>query len=190
MCAQAGGWQDQIAASFGGMNRITFGAEGYGVCPVIISAERKENLNQNLMLFFTGFTRFSADVQQQNLKSTGSKIQELQEMCSLVKEAEKVLTGQTVSLDEFGRLLDYTWNLKRHLSTGITTDSINELYKVGIKAGAQGGKLLGAGGGGFLLFYVRPEYQAAVKDALKGLIHIPFKFDNTGTKVIYYAQEG
>ena len=190
LCAEAGGWQDQIAASFGGMNRIAFDAEGYEVFPVIISKERKKRLNQNLMLFFTGFTRFSADVQKQNLKSTGSKMQELQEMFSLVKEAEKVLTGQTDDLDEFGRLLDYTWNLKRHLSLGITTDNIDELYKIGIKAGAQGGKLLGAGGGGFLLFYVKPELQSAVKNALKDLIYIPFKFENDGTKVIYYAQEG
>lgn len=190
LCAEAGGWQDQIAASFGGMNRITFNAGGYEVFPVIISEERKERLNQNLMLFFTGFTRFSADVQKQNLKNTKSKIKELQEMCSLVREAEKVLTGQTKDLDEFGRLLDYTWNLKRHLSSGITTDNINELYKRGMQAGALGGKLLGAGGGGFLLFYVRPEQQFAVKNALKDLIHIPFKFDNSGTKVIYYTQEG
>ena len=190
LCAEAGGWQDQIAASFGGMNRIVFSTEGYEVVPVIISAERKKRLNENLMLFFTGFTRFSADVQKKNLKSARDKNVELREMCGLVKTAERVLTEENGNLDEFGCLLDYTWKLKWSLSSGITTDNINELYERGKKNGALGGKLLGAGGGGFLLFYVRPDQQPAVKNAMQGLLHIPFKFENGGTKVIHYAQEG
>lgn len=189
LCAEKGGWQDQIAASFGGMNRINFNANGYEVYPVIISSERKKELNQNLLLFFTGFTRFSAEIQKQNMVTAKSKVQELQEMCDLVDNAEKVLTDGESNLDEFGRLLDYTWRLKKQTGTKISTNNIDELYDKGIKAGALGGKLLGAGGGGFLLFYVHPEKQEAVRKAMDGLMNIPFEFENSGTKVIYYSPE-
>lgn len=189
LCDEAGGWQDQIAASFGGMNRINFDANGYEVFPVIISSERKKKLNQNLLLFFTGFTRFSADVQVQNLITAKDRIYELKEMCSLVDEAERVLTDKNCDLEEFGRLLDYTWKLKRQTGTKVSTDSIDELYNKGLKAGALGGKLLGAGGGGFLLFYVCPEKQESVRKAMEGLMNIPFEFENGGTKIIYYTPE-
>lgn len=189
LCAEVGGWQDQIAASFGGMNRINFDANGYEVFPVVISSERKKELNQNLLLFFTGFTRFSAEVQEQNIVTARSKISELQEMCKLVDHAEKILTDGECSLDEFGRLLDYTWRLKKRTGTKVSTNSIDALYDKGIKAGALGGKLLGAGGGGFLLFYVHPEKQEDVRKAMDGLMNIPFKFENGGTKVIYYTPE-
>lgn len=156
LCKESGGIQDQIAASFGGFNRINFDADGYSVNPVIISPERKAALNRNLMLFFTGFSRFSSDIQvsaEQNLKSKQGR---LLEMKALVDDAERILTSKT-SLDEFGRLLDYTWKLKRGFSDQVTTDSIDAVYEKAIRAGAVGGKLLGAGGGGFLLFYVIPE---------------------------------
>ena len=153
LCKESGGVQDQIAASFGGLNRINFNADGYEVNPVIISPERKAQLNRNLMLFFTGFSRFSSDIQKTTQKDMADKERQLLEMLSLVDEAEKVLTTKT-DLNEFGRLLDYTWKLKRGISSGISTDSIDGLYAKGIEAGALGGKLLGAGGGGFLLFYV------------------------------------
>ena len=112
-CQEAGGWQDQIAASFGGFNRINFNADGYEVLPVIISPDRKKQLNQNLMMFFTGFTRFSSDVQKANAAGKADKIAQLKEMLALVDEAEKVLTDKQIDLDEFGRLLDHTWKLKR-----------------------------------------------------------------------------
>ena len=149
LCKESGGVQDQIAASFGGLNRINFNADGYEVNPVIISPERKAQLNRNLMLFFTGFSRFSSDIQKTTQKDMADKERQLLEMLSLVDEAEKVLTTKT-DLNEFGRLLDYTWKLKRGISSGISTDSIDGLYAKGIEAGALGGKLLGAGGGGFL----------------------------------------
>ena len=148
LCREAGGWQDQIAASFGGFNRINFNADGYEVLPVIISPERKKQLNSNLLMFFTGFTRFSSDVQKAN--SSGNqkdKNSMLREMYSLVDEAEKVLTDKTADLDDFGRLLDHTWKLKRRTGSAVSTNSIDGLYSRGIEAGALGGKLLGAGGG-------------------------------------------
>ena len=189
LCQEAGGWQDQIAASFGGFNRINFGPNGYEVLPVIIAPERKKQLNDNLLMFFTGFTRFSFEVQKANNTSAKSKTTQLMEIYALVDEAEKVLTDTNVSLDDFGRLLDYTWKLKRQVGTSVSTDSIDTLYERGMKAGALGGKLLGAGGGGFLVFYVQPERKVAVKEAMKDLLHVPFEFENGGTRVIYYTPE-
>lgn len=189
LCAEAGGWQDQIAASFGGFNRIDFGPEGYTVRPLIISPERKEKLNKNLMMFFTGFTRFSSDVQKANAAGKQKKYAQLQEMYQLVDEAERVLTDKNCNLDEFGRLLDYTWKLKRQTGSAVSTENIDQLYAKGIDAGAIGGKLLGAGGGGFLVFYVPEERQDEVRKAMSDLLYIPFKFENGGTQVVYYTAE-
>ncbi len=189
LCREAGGWQDQIAASFGGMNRINFDSNGYQVLPVIISPERKKQLNERLMLFFTGFTRFSSDIQKENEKGRKDRTAQLREMCCLVDEAEQVLTDKNASLNEFGRLLDYTWKLKRQTGSRISTDSIDALYQRGISAGALGGKLLGAGGGGFLIFYVPKVRQQKVMEAMEGLLPIPFQFDNNGTSVIHYSPE-
>ena len=189
LCQEEGGWQDQIAASFGGFNRINFNAEGYEVLPVIISPERKKQLNQNLMMYFTGFTRFSSEIQKANAAGREDKTAQLKEMLSMVDEAEKILTDKEASLDEFGRMLDYTWKLKRQTGAAVSTNSIDALYAVGMKAGALGGKLLGEGGGGFLIFYVQPDKQEAVRKAMKDLMHIPFAFEDGGTRVIHYTPE-
>lgn len=186
LCQEAGGWQDQIATSYGGFNRINFKADGYEVLPVIISPERKKQLNQNLMMFFTGFTRYSSEIHKDN---SSNKIAQLKEMLALVDDAEKVLVDEKICLDEFGYLLDYTWKLKKQTGALISTNSIDELYAKGIAAGALGGKLLGAGGGGFLVFYVQPEKQDSVRRAMKNLMHIPFEFEEGGTRVIYYSPE-
>ena len=188
LCGESGGVQDQIAASYGGLNRINFNVDGYEVNPVIISPERKTQLNRNLMLYFTGFSRFSSDIQKTTQKALVDKEKQLLEMLELVDEAEKILTSKT-ELAEFGRLLDYTWKLKRGISTGISTDSIDRLYAKGIEAGALGGKLLGAGGGGFLLFYVEEDKQEAVHRAMEELLYVPFEFENSGTRVIHYTPE-
>lgn len=189
LCNEVGGWQDQIAASYGGFNRINFGQDGYEVLPVIISPERKKQLNKNLLMFFTGFTRFSSDVQRANNVSAAEKNVRLKEMLDLVDEAEKILTDKDIDLDDFGRLLDHTWKLKKQTGVKISTNNIDKYYDRGIKAGALGGKLLGAGGGGFLVFYVQPEKQEAVRGALKDLMYIPFEFENGGTRVIHYTPE-
>ena len=189
LCQEEGGWQDQIAASYGGFNRINFSSNGYEVLPVIISPERKKQLNHNLLMFFTGFTRFSSEVQKANALSKSDKTAQLKEMLSLVDDAETVLTDKNSDLDEFGRLLDHTWKLKRQTGSAVSTNSIDELYAKGIKAGALGGKLLGAGGGGFLVFYVQPDRQDSVHCAMKNLMHIPFEFEEGGTRVIHYSPE-
>lgn len=189
LCEETGGWQDQIAAAFGGLNRINFHASGYEVLPIIISPERKKMLNQNLMMFFTGFTRFSSEMQKINNVTAKDKTAQLLEMLALVDDAEKVLVDSKSDLDDFGRLLDHTWKLKRQTGSKISTNSIDDLYEKGINAGALGGKLLGAGGGGFLVFYVTPDNQAAVLEAMKDLLYVPFKFENGGTRVIHYTPE-
>ena len=190
LCNEAGGLQDQIATSFGGFNRINFGPDGYEVLPIIISTERKRQLNNNLMMFFTGFTRFTSDVQKANkVSSTDEKIARLKKMYELVDEAEAILTNEDGNLDDFGRLLDLTWKLKKGTGSSISTRCIDELYEKGMAAGALGGKLLGAGGGGFLVFYVQQEKQGAVKEAMKDLLYIPFEFEDGGTRVIYYSPE-
>lgn len=189
LCQEEGGWQDQIAASFGGFNRINFSKDGYDVLPVIISKERKEQLNKSLMMFFTGFTRFSSDVQKANSGMSQEKIRRLQEMRLLVDKAEAILTDKHSDLDDFGRLLDYTWQLKRKTGNAVTNNNIDSIYSAGLKAGALGGKLLGAGGGGFLLFYVPIDKQPNIREAMKDLLYIPFRFENGGTRVIYYAAE-
>ena len=188
LCKESGGIQDQIAAAFGGLNRINFNAEGYEVKPVIISPERKRQLNRNLMLFFTGFSRFSSDIQETTQKALADKEKQLLEMLSLVDDAERILTSKT-DLNEFGRLLDYTWKLKRGISSQISTGTIDDLYDRGMKAGALGGKLLGAGGGGFLLFYVEEDKREAVHQAMEDLLYVPFRFENSGTRLIYYTPE-
>ncbi len=189
MCREAGGWQDQIAAAFGGFNRINFNADGYEVLPIIISPQRKKTLNQNLLMFFTGFTRFSSDVQKENAIGKVDKHKQLKEMLALVDDAERVLTDKNTDLDEFGRLLGHTWRLKRQTGSAVSTNSIDDLYEKGMQAGALGGKLLGAGGGGFLVFYVQPEKRQAVKDAMKDYMYIPFEFEDGGTRVIHYTPE-
>lgn len=189
LCGEAGGWQDQIAASFGGFNKIIFEGNDYVVLPLKISEERKDMLNDRLMLFFTGFTRFSSEIQAASAASRRKCLSELKNIHSLVDEGQRILEDGTADLDDFGRLLGQTWDLKKKTGEKISNSSIDELYDMGIKAGAVGGKLLGAGGGGFLLFYVRPEDQPGVLKALKKLMYIPFRFESDGTQKIYDAPE-
>ena len=190
LCNEAGGWQDQIAAAFGGMNRIDFNKDGtYDVKPIIIHPDRKKQLNNNLLMFFTGFTRFSSDLQKANQAGYDEKIKQLQQMYALVDDAERVLEDKHSDLDDFGRLLDTTWRLKRQTGGAITTNSIDALYEKGIAAGALGGKLLGAGGGGFLVFYVQPEKREALKAAMHDLLYVPFHFEDGGSRVLYYSPE-
>lgn len=188
LCNESGGWQDQIATAYGGLNRIDFYNGEYRVNPIIISKDRKRKLNDNLMLFFTGFSRYSSTIQKSTKKLIDDKKEILNEMYQMVDEAERILT-QDKSLDEFGELLNYSWKLKKALNKEISTNPIDELYETAIKAGALGGKLLGAGGGGFLLFYVKPEKQELVRKSLEKLLYIPFEFENEGTKVLYYSPE-
>ena len=187
LCGESGGEQDQIAAAYGGFNKVDFHRDGFTVNPLILSNEKKRRLNQRLLLFFTGFSRFSFSIQEQHEKAMGKNTGRLLEMLALVDQGEEILTNG--DLDDFGRLLDHTWTLKRGLNASVSTDATDELYDLAKKAGALGGKLLGAGGGGFLLLYVQPERQEAVRQALGRLKEIPFRFETGGARVLYYAPE-
>ena len=149
----------------------------------------KKQLNDNLLMSFNSFTRFSSEMQKANQDGYDEKVKQLQQMYALVDETEKVLEDKHSDLDDFGRLLDITWRLKRQTGGTITTNSIDALYEKGIDAGALGGKLLGVGGGGFLVFYVQPEKKEAVMEAMKDLLYVPFSFEDDGTRVIHYSPE-
>ena len=184
-----GGWQDQVAAAYGGLNRIDFKDNDFSVHPIIISPERKKELDDNLMLFYTGIQRFSSEIQADTFAKPVDKTQQLKDMLVLVDEAEKILIDRDTSLNEFGKLLDTTWKLKRGTGAKVSNGNIDKLYDIAIKAGALGGKLLGAGGGGFLLFYCEKEKQEALKQAMEKLMIVPFNFENDGAQVLYYAPQ-
>ena len=186
LCQESGGWQDQIAAAYGGLNRIDFENNTFKVVPIIIRPDRKKILDENLMLFFTGILRFSSEIQQDTINHQHDKRKQLMEMLSLVNDAQSILEDSHADINDFGRLLDYSWKLKRGTGSKISNNTIDELYERGIKAGALGGKLLGAGGGGFLLFYVEKEKQEHVINALHELMHVPFELENEGSTVIHY----
>lgn len=182
-----GGWQDQVAAAYGGLNRINFHDNDFSVHPIIIHPERKRQLDESLLLFYTGVQRFSSVIQADTFAKPLDKTKQMLDMLALVDEAEKVLTDNNTSLNEFGKLLDTTWKLKRGTGSKVSNGSIDKLYDTAIKAGALGGKLLGAGGGGFLLFYCEKEKQPALIEALDKLMIVPFNFENDGAQILYYA---
>ena len=188
LCKESGGWQDQIASAFGGLNKITFKNSEFSVEPIIISKERKELLNKHLMLFFTGFTRISATLTDIQTKSIDSNISQLKEMYNLTDEAEKILTSK-VDISEFGKLLHQSWLIKRSLTNKISNENIDYLYNKALNCGAIGGKILGAGGGGFLLLFVAPELQQRLREEFKDLIYVPFQFENNGAEILYYYPE-
>ena len=182
------GSQDQAAAAFGGLNRIEFGGpHRIAVHPLPLKTSRLASLESYLMLFFTGFSRNASEIAAEQIKKTSEKKKELHEMRALVEEAQNILMYDDRSLEEFGGLLHEGWKLKRNLTSKITTPFIDEIYAAARAAGATGGKLLGAGGGGFILFFVKPELQPNVKEQLKRLLYVPFHFETLGSQVIYYA---
>lgn len=184
-----GGWQDQVAAAYGGLNRIDFFDNNFSVHPIVIHPERKKELDRNLLLFYTGLQRFSSEIQADTFAKPTDKTKQLLDMLALVDEAERILTDKNICLNEFGKLLDATWKLKRGTGSKVSNGSIDELYDIAIKAGALGGKLLGAGGGGFLLFYCEKEKQPNLIKALDKLMIVPFNFESDGAQVLYYAPQ-
>lgn len=186
LCKESGGWQDQVAAAFGGLNRIDFADNQFKITPIIIHPDRKKLLNDSLMLFYTGVTRFSAEVQKDTMSNQQDKLAQLKEMLSLVGDAQAILEDKHSDFNDFGRLLDHTWRLKRKTGGKISNGSIDDLYERGLKAGALGGKLLGAGGGGFLLFYIEPDKRDALLREFADLMQVPFAFENEGTTMVYY----
>jgi D-glycero-alpha-D-manno-heptose-7-phosphate kinase len=190
MIKEAVGSQDQVASAFGGLNKIIFSAqESIEVNPIIIAADKLAYLQNCLMLFFTGFARFAVEIEQDKLRQLDQKQDKLSEMHVLVEDAINILAGNISGYDDFGSLLHETWLLKKCLSQKVSTDSIDQIYEAARRAGALGGKILGAGGGGFILFYVPQEKRAKVRQALSHLLHVPFRFDTLGSQVIYFTEE-
>lgn len=185
------GSQDQISVAHGGFNRIEFKRDNtYDVTPVILPKPKLVALQNSLMLFFTGISRFSSDVAKTQLENFKKRESELRRMEEMVGIALTILNGSYDGLDDFGRLLDQAWQYKKSLSDKVSNTTIDQIYREAVEAGALGGKILGAGGGGFILFYVRPQNQAAVKARLKDLIHVPFRFENSGSRIVLYQPNG
>ncbi len=183
------GCQDQAFAAYGGLNRFDFNGDcDIQIKPITISQPRLTALQNHLMLFFTGISRTASDIAGEQIKQTPNKEKELSEMMGLVDEAIKILTNER-DLDDFGKLLHENWQLKRSLTDKISNPFTDFLYETAIKAGASGGKLLGAGGGGFIVFFVKPELQPQVSQSLHGVLHVPFRFEGAGSQIIFYEPD-
>jgi D-glycero-alpha-D-manno-heptose-7-phosphate kinase len=187
---EAVGAQDQVSAAYGGFNRINFHPDGTIEVKRILTAQtRFAELERHLALYFTGFARTASEIAKEQLRVTPQRKQELEIMLQMVGEAEAIITNPSRSLDEFGRLLHENWRIKRTLTQKITNANIDDIYEAGLSAGALGGKLLGAGGGGFMLFYVPPERREALRMRLKKLLCVPIAFSNRGSDVVLYEPE-
>ena len=182
------GSQDQVAVAFGGLNKIVFsGQHNIEVNPIILSKSRFQQFQDHLMLFFTGFSRLASEIEEDKIKQISNKKTELSSLYNMVEDAIDILNGEGDIVD-FGKLLHESWRLKKSLSDKVSTSHIDDIYETGIKNGAIGGKLLGAGGGGFILFFVKPEDQSKLRQALGHLLHVPFRFDTTGSQIVYYSE--
>lgn len=186
MIKESVGSQDQISAAFGGLNRIQFHRNGtFDVSPIVLTADKLDQLQNHMMLFFTGFSRIASDVAKSKIENFKKREVELNCMKDMVDEAINILNADDF-IDQFGRLLDENWKFKRSLSDRVSNPEIDKIYEEAKRAGAFGGKILGAGGGGFLLLFVKPELQAKVRERLQHLVYVPFQFDNSGSRVIVY----
>jgi D-glycero-alpha-D-manno-heptose-7-phosphate kinase len=184
------GSQDQTIAAFGGLNKIEFGnSPKMAVYPVTIKQDTIDSLYNHLMLYFTGFSRNASEIAAEQIKITSQKKSELTTLRTMVDEAVNILKDGRDNIMDFGKLLHESWQIKRSLTPQISTSMIDEIYQAGLEAGASGGKLLGAGGGGFILFFVPPELRDKVKKKLEKLLFVPFKFETLGSQIIYYMPE-
>lgn len=185
------GSQDQVLAAYGGFNKVSFNTDDtIHVNPVVIGKERLKQLQDCLMLYFTGFSRYASEIAKEQINNTLNKRNELRIMHQMVDEAISILNNSKVDISEWGKLLHESWKLKRGLSEKISTPQIDEIYDKACRAGAIGGKLLGAGGGGFIIFFAKPEVQSKIKEHLKGLLLVPFRFENSGSQIVLYQPDG
>ena len=184
------GYQDQIAAAFGGFNKITFHkGGGYDVTPVQISRRRRYELESHLLLVFTGVTRFASKIAEEQISSSHTNTDKLKKMVQMVDDAMSILGSENENIADFGFLLDDAWKYKKSLTDKISSNSLDEIYETAKGAGAIGGKLLGAGGGGFFLFFAAPYLHDQIIHALGNLVHGPFKFSDFGSTVIFNSTQ-
>jgi len=182
---EAVGSQDQVASTFGGFNRIDFRQnDSFSLTPVAIDRERLRGLRSHLMLAFTGFQRHAPAVAQKLIANLDSRRRELIAICDMVEEGYSIVTSPASRLEDFGRLLHESWKVKRSLADGITNPQLDEIYRAALSAGAIGGKILGAGGGGFFLFFAPPEAQPRVRERLAKLVHVDFEFESHGSRIV------
>jgi D-glycero-alpha-D-manno-heptose-7-phosphate kinase len=185
------GSQDQISAAYGGFNRIAFNKDNsFDVLPITMNMARREELRSYLMLCFTGFSRIADTIAKSKIENLKNREKELRHMTEMVDEAINILLSTNSSIDEFGKLLDLSWRYKRTLSDKVSTPEIDQIYEAALNAGALGGKILGAGGGGFMLLFAKPENHAEIRGRLKNLVHVDFNFDNYGSRVALYQPNG
>ncbi len=177
------GSQDQVATSFGGFNKIIFKKNNFSVKKIKISKSKLDQLENNLLLVFTGKTRIAPKVAKSYISNISSIDKKLEDIYESVNTFEKIIKNG--SIDDIGLLLDHTWRIKRTLSKNVSNELLDNVYSVAIRSGAIGGKILGAGAGGFFLFYAKKENHKKILNNLKKYTNVPFKFDNDGTKIIY-----
>jgi D-glycero-alpha-D-manno-heptose-7-phosphate kinase len=185
------GSQDQIWAAFGGLNRIDFATTGeFEVTGLIVDRARRDALLSHFMLFFSGLSRNAEEVARAKIANLDKKARNVERMVAMVDEAQAILCNSNRSLDDIGGMLHEGWQLKRELDVTVSNSELDGIYTAARAAGATGGKLLGAGGGGFMLFYVDPDRQAAVREALRGLIEVQIGIDSSGSKIVLYEPDG
>ncbi|MDA1096054.1 MAG: kinase [Chloroflexi bacterium] len=183
---EAVGCQDQTLAAYGGFNLVEFsGKNHFAVQPVVLPTRRLEELQDHLMLFFTGFSRYAPEVAAEQVRETPNRTAELRAMHEMVGRGLGILSGEA-DIGDFGRLLDESWRIKRTLSSRVSTPAIDEMYEAALSEGALGGKLLGAGGGGFMVVFARPADQPRIRSRLSGLLRVPFRFETGGSQVVFY----
>jgi len=187
---EAVGCQDQLWAAHGGFNHITFSPSGnYSVVPIIMNDARRQELRQSMMMFFTGFSRYASSIAQDKIANIPASTHQLKSIHSMVHDAIAILGSSRQPIRELGELLHASWRLKRELAHSVSTQAVDEIYEAGREAGAAGGKLMGAGGGGFMLFLVEPERQERVRERLKHLVRVPIDFDHDGSKIVLYQPD-
>lgn len=181
------GSQDQIAAAYGGFNKIDFNRDGsFVVTPIVLERAKLIHFQDHCMLFFTGLSRIASQIAAENLKNMKKREKQLYRMQKMVDEAISILNSSKTDMADFGRLLHESWQCKRSLSHKVSTSEIDRVYKAAMRAGAYGGKILGAGGGGFILFFIKPELRKKLREKLSDLVHVNFRFDFTGSKIVVY----
>jgi D-glycero-alpha-D-manno-heptose-7-phosphate kinase len=184
------GSQDQVAASYGGLNKIEFKSENrINVEPLKIQKETALKLEESMLIIFTGFTRNAADYAKKQIEQIGQNFSKLALMRDIVDHAIELLVNDNDGVRRFGKLLDEQWKIKKSLNENISNQYIDDIYDAGIKSGAWGGKLLGAGGGGFMLFLAPYENHNKIKLNLNKLLNVPIKFDNKGSQIIYKTHD-
>lgn len=188
---EAVGSQDQAAAAFGGLNRIDFfGENSISVNPVILPKLRVEELQGHLLLFFTGVSRFASEIETVKMQNFANKKLELTKMTEMVSESISILSDSKKDINDFGLLLKEGWEYKKSLSSNVSNSKIDFIYDAALNEGATGGKILGAGGGGFILFFAPPEKHSQIIKKLAHLTHVPFKFEYDGSSVVLYQPNG